>query len=281
MFIPYSSDHCSECRPWLAYLTFPAIVVAVFAMLNDGPVPELRSMRFMYFFEVSGFPFLIYLIGTLFVLWTFGRAICAKIGNLLYVVTVGLSAGLGIGLIAAFGEDTLWLLNWLVHGLAGMFLVFCPLNTVDYAIVVPPFRTFSLSGVWAVVLWLAGDTLFCIVFGWLIPLFVHPVSLVLGVVWATVLLRVHCVPEGLGDRTVWQWIRGENPEQELAWKDSWSRKRQDKLNRHEEKAEQILKEMEKEHLAKERMKQSPEAPAVLCQCGHIICASARDRKSVV
>ena len=62
MFVFYSSDNCIEYRPWLAYLTFPAIVVASFVLAVEGPIPEPRSMLVLNFVPISGLVVLVYMI---------------------------------------------------------------------------------------------------------------------------------------------------------------------------------------------------------------------------
>jgi hypothetical protein len=274
MFVFYSSDNCIEYRPWLAYLTFPAIVVAAFVLAVEGPIPEPRRMLIFNFVAISGLVVLAYMIAVFFVLWTFGRAVCSKVGNILYVVTLALSAALGFGVIIAFGEATIWLLSWVVHCLAGMFLVFCPLNSLDCFFYIPPFRTFSINGLAAVIVWLIADFLFCACLGWTIALFLHPLSFVFGVLLASLFLKIPFVGDGIGDITLWQWIKGENPDEDLAWKDSWSVKRQKKIQhqQQEQEREESLRKKEREFVSTVDIDNAEETTSVLCQCGQIIHA---------
>ena len=271
MFVFYSSDNCIEYRPWLAYLTFPLIVAAAFALAVEGPVPDTQRMWFT-FIETSGLVVLTYMIGTFFVLWTFGKAVCAKVGNITYAVTLALSAVLGFGVIIAFGEDTVWLLSWVVHCLAGMFLIFCPLNSLDCFLYIPPFKTFSINGLVGVIVWLIADFLFCACLGWGIALLLHPLSFIFGALLASLFLKIPFVGDGIGDITLWQWIKGENPDEDLAWKDSWSLKRQEKIRQQQQEQERenssIIKE--KEFVETPNIDGTEETTSVLCQCGQII-----------
>ena len=277
MFVFYSSDHCIEYRPWLAYLLFPAIVVGAFVMAVEGPMPEPRSMLVSFFFDISGLVILLYMIGTFFVLWTFGKAVCSKIGNILYLITLVLSTALGLGMIVIFGEDTIWLLTWLVHCLAGMFLIFCPLNSVDCFIFIPPFRSFSFSGLWSVIVWLIIDILFCLALGWAVAAILHPLSLVFGILLASLFLKIPFVGDGIGDITLWQWIKGENPDEDLAWKDSWSVKREETIQQQqqEHQREESLIEKEREVVNTVVVSEAEETTSVLCQCGQVIHAPLR------
>ena len=272
MFVPYSSDHCIEHRPWLAYITFPAIVIAAFILTLDGPVPEARTMLFVNLLDVSGLVVLGYMLGTFFVLWTFGRAVCAKIGNFLYVVSIGLSSAAGLTLVIAWGEDTLWILNWVVQCLAGMFLVFCPLNSVDCFIFSPPFRSFSMNGLWIIIAWLIADLIFCLILGWSIAVFLHPVSFVSGILLASLFSIVPYVRRELGDLTLWQWIRGETSDETIAWKDSWSVKRQEEIRQQqqEDQRDNSLKQKEEAFIIHHDVNGAEETIRVLCQCGHVV-----------
>ncbi|MHC5183874.1 MAG: hypothetical protein ACYSPI_06320, partial [Planctomycetota bacterium] len=274
MFVFYSSDNCIEYRPWLAYLTFPAIVAAAFALAVDGPIPEPRSMLVLNLVAISGFVVLAYMVTVFFVLWTFGRAVCSKVGNIVYAVTLALSAAFGFGVIIAFGEDTIWLLSWVVHCLAGMFIIFCPLNSLDCFFYIPPFKTFSINGLVAVIVWLIADFLFCVCLGWTVALFLHPLSIVFGLLWASLFLKIPFVGDGIGDITLWQWIKGENPDEDLAWKDSWSVKRQEKMQQQQQEQERENSSIMKErHFANNSdVVEAQSTTSVLCQCGQIIHA---------
>ena len=238
MFVPYSSDHCIEFRPWLFFVFFPLIVAGAFVLIANERIPETALMQII-FFEISGFFVVVYIAGTCFALWTFGKAVCAKVGNILYVVSILLSLSLAGGLSVilelisiAQGEDifeisevSVWLLSWLIHFLAGIFLVYCPINSVDYFLLFPPFRSFSMIGLWAVIVWLIYDFLFCLFLGWTFAAFLHPLSFIFGVLMGSLFLKIPYVGRDLGDVRLWQCIRGENPDEELAWRDSWSKKK--------------------------------------------------------
>jgi len=277
MFVLYSTDNCIQYRPWLAYLTFPAIVIAAFALTVEGPIPQPRSMLFINFVDISGLVILAYMIAAFFVLWTFGRAVCSKIGNIMYTITLALSLLLGGGIIEVYGEDTLWLLCWVIHAIGGMYLVFYPINTVDCFIIIPPFRTFSINGLSAVIIWILADIIFCFCLDWIVPLLLNSLSLVLGAIWATATLKIKFISEGTGDKTLWQWIKGEDVDEDLVWKDSWSRNRKIKedLKRKQEKTDELLKEKEEETINNENLRDSQKTTSVLCQCGQIIHAPAR------
>jgi hypothetical protein len=177
--------------------------------------------------------------------------------------------------IFEISEVSVWLLSWLIHFLAGIFLVYCPINSVDYFLLFPPFRSFSMIGLWAVIVWLIYDFLFCLFLGWTFAAFLHPLSFIFGVLMGSLFLKIPYVGRDLGDVTLWQWIRGENPDEELAWRDSWSmkkgqlRKEQQETERHAES----LREREQEFLHQTGHDQTEETFEILCQCGEIVHVS--------
>jgi len=282
MFVPYSSDHCIEFRPWMAYILFPVIVAGSFAVIADGGMPETNSIIFL-FYDVFGVAVVAYMIGTCFALWTFGKAVCAKTGNCLYVVSIFVSLVLGLLIFERSGES-IWLLNWVVQCLAGLFLVFCPLNSVDCFIYLPPFRSFSINGTLAVFLWLIYDFICCLFLGWTGAAFLHPFSFMFGILLGTIYLLIPFVGGDLGDITLWQWIRGIDPDQDLAWEESWSAKKERLRKEQEDKERRVesLKEREQEFLHQlPRDDTIRESIDVLCQCGEIVHIAMTDRKEAL
>lgn len=278
MFVPYSSDHCVDSRPWLAYLLFPAVVAASFFLAAEGTLPETRGMLFISLVDIAGLALFAHMIVSFFYLWTMGKAVCSRTGNCLYVVVVGISAGMGIGLLRglshAFDEQMIWLLSWLIHCLAGMCVIFFPLNSVEFFIVFPPFRTVSFTGLTAVILWLLTDCLFCILLGWGPAIFLHPVSFVMGSAVATLLLKIPFLSESVGDRTLWQWMKGQTPETDRAWKDSWSEKKKQKEMEDLKVLETDLLLEQKEKESSRHSAESQDPAKVLCQCGNIVLIPA-------
>lgn len=106
----------------------------------------------------------IHLIGNLIFLWLFGNAICSKIGNIIYLpiyILLGLTAAAfhqtfsGGPAIGASGA---------INGIVGMYLVFFPENSVScffmfwFPLFVRPYtRTFSVSGIWVILLYFVYD----------------------------------------------------------------------------------------------------------------------------
>jgi len=105
----------------------------------------------------------VHLIGNMVFLWLFGNAVCAKIGNLMYPV-VFLVLGLASGAAHLVMSDVPALgASGAINGVVGIFLILFPLNDVRCVfagwIVVPIARTFSISSVWMILLWVGWDLL--------------------------------------------------------------------------------------------------------------------------
>ncbi|MFZ0033919.1 MAG: rhomboid family intramembrane serine protease [Sedimentisphaerales bacterium] len=99
------------------------------------------------------------LIGNLIFLWPFGNAVCAKLGNKLYLLVY-----LGFGLLA--GVTHLMLGSWAavgacgaISGIVGMYIVLFPEDTISCLFLLPRPMAVSISGSWVVVLWFIFDLL--------------------------------------------------------------------------------------------------------------------------
>ena len=99
------------------------------------------------------------LIGNLIFLWPFGNAVCAKLGNKLYLLVYlgfGLLAGvthllLGVGpAIGACG---------VISGIVGIYIVLFPEDTISCFFLLPRPMAVSISGYWVVALWFVFDLL--------------------------------------------------------------------------------------------------------------------------
>ena len=102
---------------------------------------------------------ILHLIGNLIFLWVFGNAICAKLGNKIYLplfVLFGLVAGIshlifiGGPMLGASGA---------INGVVGMFLVLFPENEVSCLWIwcFPFGRRFSVSSYWMIAMWFLFD----------------------------------------------------------------------------------------------------------------------------
>jgi membrane associated rhomboid family serine protease/predicted RNA-binding Zn-ribbon protein involved in translation (DUF1610 family) len=102
---------------------------------------------------------LLHLIGNMWFLWIFGNAVCAKVGNLVYLplyVLLGIAAGIthlltGAGpVIGASGA---------INGIVGVYLVLFYANDITCYFLFLPFliRQFDVSSFWMILFWLFWD----------------------------------------------------------------------------------------------------------------------------
>jgi membrane associated rhomboid family serine protease/DNA-directed RNA polymerase subunit RPC12/RpoP len=101
---------------------------------------------------------LLHLIGNMWFLWIFGNAVCAKIGNLVYLplyVLLGVSAGV-THLLAGF--DIAVGASGAIMGVVGMYLVLFYANDITcYFIFIFLIRQFDVSSFWMILFWLFWD----------------------------------------------------------------------------------------------------------------------------
>ena len=141
---------------------------------------------------------LLHLFGNLLFLWIFGNAVCAKVGNLRYIllyVLLGVVAGMAHLLTsrgAALGA------SGAVSGIVGMYLVLFYENEVTclfaFWLILPYVRVFAVSSVWMIVLWLCWN-----IVGALLPGALHmwPISLTSAASRPDSAIALAHVPKGL------------------------------------------------------------------------------------
>jgi membrane associated rhomboid family serine protease len=103
-----------------------------------------------------------HLLGNMLVLWIFGSAVCAKIGNLRYLllyVLLGVTAGVVHLLVSPGGVMGA---SGAINGVIGMYLVLFYQNDITcvfgFWFIVPLYvRTFAISGIWLILSWLLWD----------------------------------------------------------------------------------------------------------------------------
>ena len=140
------------------------VTVSLAAMGGAIPAPVLESM-ILYGWRPTGFlgymllhGGLLHLGGNMLFLWVFGNAVCAKTGNLAYLV---IYAGMGVAAAAAHllldGAPAIGA-SGAVNGVMGMFLMLYPLNNITCGYFFIVFvGTFCVSSAWMILLWLAFD----------------------------------------------------------------------------------------------------------------------------
>jgi len=196
LFFPYKVDVYSSRKPFANYLVMIAMVAA-FALqltcpqeqvdpfvLNGWSVAGLLGHMWLH----TGYS---HIIGNLIFLWVFGNAVCAKVGNVLY-----LPVYIGTGLVAGFihlifdGRMSIGA-SGAIFGIIGIYFVLYPFNSIKcFLWILFYVRRFSIAGLWIILLWVALNVLGAIS-GYTggAAYFVHIGGFVGGVTLAIILLK--------------------------------------------------------------------------------------------
>jgi len=104
---------------------------------------------------------LFHLLGNLLFLWIFGNAVCAKIGNVRYLllyVLVGVAGGVAHLL---FSRGAVLGASGAINGIVGMYLVLFYENEITcvfaFWFILPYVRVFAVSSIWLILLWLCWN----------------------------------------------------------------------------------------------------------------------------
>jgi membrane associated rhomboid family serine protease/DNA-directed RNA polymerase subunit RPC12/RpoP len=104
---------------------------------------------------------LLHLLGNLLFLWVFGNAVCAKIGNLPYLllyVLLGVTAGVVHLLIS---RGSVIGASGAIGGVVGMYLVLFYQNDITcvfaFWLIVPYVRVFAVSSIWMILFWMGWN----------------------------------------------------------------------------------------------------------------------------
>lgn len=137
---------------------------------------------------------LVHLLGNLLFLWVFGNAVCAKIGNLWFLL-----AFLGSGLLAALLQQAMVTgpalgASGAINGVIGLFLIFYPLNTITmFYWFFWRAGTFVLSSYWMILLWFGFDVLGALSGAGGVGYFAHLGGFAAGALAGLALHRMHWI----------------------------------------------------------------------------------------
>ena len=162
---------------------------------------------------------LMHLLGNMIFLWVFGNAMCAKVGNLTYLVFY-VAAGIAGGMahLIFHGAPTIGA-SGAINGIVGMYLIFYPLNNVTcfYLLPLPPFLgTFSLSSIWMILVWLVFDILGVTTGGGSVAYWAHLGGFAAGFGIGAFLLMTGAVRVSDTECSLADLLRGERPRQLLS-----------------------------------------------------------------
>lgn len=159
LFLPYKVDVHSSRKPFANYLVMIAIVAA---FVLQEIYPEERTAPFVLtgwsVRELLGHMWLHvgygHIIGNLVFLWVFGNAVCAKVGNVLYL-PVYVGAGLLAGIVHLLFDVRMAVgASGAIFGIIGTYLVLYPFNSIKcFFWFLAYVRCFSIAGFWIILLW--------------------------------------------------------------------------------------------------------------------------------
>lgn len=243
ILIPYKVDIPWDYRPVMNWLVV-AVITVVFILqiqtvrnqreqvrqqIRTGQKVEQRDLNnpfepyILYGWTIKGLlghmwlhGGLMHVAGNLIFLWLFGNAICSKIGNFLYLpiyILLGVTAAvfhqtfIGGPMLGASGA---------INGIVGMYLVFFPENLIScvfvlfFPLLIRPFvRTFSVSGIWMVLLWFAFDIWGLIRGGGHVAYWAHVGGFLAGFGLAVLLLKLKLITMERDEKSLFQFIRRE------------------------------------------------------------------------
>ncbi len=139
---------------------------------------------------------IIHLLGNMLFLWIFGNAVCAKIGNFLYLpIYLGLGVVAGITHLIFTGGNAVGA-SGAIYGIVGMYLVFFPENEISCYFVVPFFfaaKEFCVSSIWMILFWVVFDVWGAMKGGGGVAYFAHLGGFVAGFGLAILMLKLKLV----------------------------------------------------------------------------------------
>jgi len=144
-----------------------------------------------------------HLVGNMIFLWVFGNAVCAKVGNLPYLlIFLGLGLLSGATHIVFDGQPAIGA-SGAINGIVGMFLVWYPLNELSCLFFLWVYvRTFTVSSIWMILIWFVFDILGAALGAGGIAYYAHLGGFVTGAVIAVALLSSRMVKMEPSERSL-------------------------------------------------------------------------------
>lgn len=162
--VPYGVDVTMYRWPVANFSIIGAITVVSFAAFQSphGDGLYLLVLHGMGLVGLFGHVFLhgdtLHLLGNMLFLWSFGNAVCAKVGNWTYLGLFFLLAALAGTTHNLFSGAPAIGASGAVNGIVGLFLVYFPRNDVQmYWTIIVRGGSFSISSFWMILLWLGFD----------------------------------------------------------------------------------------------------------------------------
>lgn len=166
--LPYGVDVTMYRWPIANFILIATISMVSIAAVGSPPGEglDLLTLRGMGLVGLFGHVFLhgspMHLIGNMLFLWSFGNAVCAKVGNWTYLGLFFLLAALSGTVHNLFSDAAVIGASGAINGIVGLFIVFFPRNDVRcfwvlFLVVFIRTGTFGISSFWMILLWLGFD----------------------------------------------------------------------------------------------------------------------------
>lgn len=220
------------------------------------------------------------LVGNLIFLWPLGNAVCAKIGNKLYLAVYlgfGLLAGVMHLLLAdrmAVGADSV------ICGIVGIYIVLFPEDTISCFFLLPRPMAVSISGGWVVALWFIFDLLEATLGGQSTTYCAHVFCLGAGAGLAILMLKKKWLVMESDEKSLLQLLSKKEETEEEKGKEGQKKgeKQESKEVEAVEKQPQTAdrEEAEQKKTAPEAVKPEDDFVRFKCECGHRIKVHKRD-----
>ncbi len=228
IILPWCVDVPEDRRPvanWLIVaVTVGVFVLQIVAMAQHSAGPHAQgqepvTLGFPYTWVLNGWGLkglfgymwlhggVLHLLGNMWFLWIFGNAVCAKVGNLRYLVLYVL-----LGVVAGvthllFTGGTAVGASGAINGIVGMYLVLFYENSITcyWWFLLVFFRQFTVSSVWMILFWLSWDIFGAVVGGEGVAYFAHLGGFGAGFVIALYMCKKDWITMERYEKSLWQW----------------------------------------------------------------------------
>lgn len=214
------------------------------------------------------------LIGNLIFLWPFGNAVCAKLGNKLYLLVYlgfGLLAGvihMLIGVGPAIGA------SGVICGIVGIYIVLFPEDTISCFFLLPRPMAVSISGGWVAAIWFVFDLLEAGLSGQSITYCAHILCAGAGFGLAILMLKKKWLVMEKDEKSLLQMLSREEKEEEKEEGEKEEKKGLEAVEKQPDTAEREKAEPKRE--AAEAEKPEDDFIRFRCECGHRIKVHKKD-----
>ena len=199
MLIPYKVDVQSSRKPFANYLVMIGLVAAfALQMISTREQAERFVLDGWSVAGLFGHMWLhigyFHIIGNLIFLWLFGNAVCAKVGNLLYL-PVYIATGLIAAIVHLIFDDRMAVgASGAIFGIIGIYFVLYPFNSIKCLLWFLVYvRRIKIAGLWIILWWVALNVLGAISGFTAAAYFGHIGGFVGGAILAIILLKTKLV----------------------------------------------------------------------------------------